>query len=442
MTINLFWKRIFRMMQSTGHFENKIAAIASSPTLPDNEYTNGELSDLERLEEFVQSPDFAEKKDLYQNKKYRDTDEYRIMQQYEKLLNDPQIKLYYQTLDSELLRQYLAFKSDPDSLGLKELSILEVSEKIESLKQFEQSKEYRNYTQFHDSLTIREFEELKRKVAEPVFQESNAFWANPDRWETSYEYRMEQRYREMKGISSEGKRAKTGFSLFKKYQYIKLRFNEEFEWHRPEESRWSAGFHSGNPRLRGNYSFINEWQANSGGRNVHTADSIMSIHTVELPGKALAWDVQEGFVERDFRYTSDVVQTAATFRQKYGIFTAKLRCEGRIHHALWLSAERKLPHINLFHFDGENIRVGNAGLHKVDGVSISGVSQSQFYIYTLEWTPRALVWYINNVEVYRTTENIPHEALYLGINSFIPKKMSPKSGKIEVDWIKVYEVRD
>ena len=86
--------------------------------------------------------------------------------------------------------------------------------------------------------------------------------------------------------------------------------------------------------------------------------------------------------------------------------------------------------------------MGNAGQHKIDGVEITGISEEQFFIYTLEWTPRALVWYVNNLEVYRTTENIPQEALYLGMNSFIPKKSEPATGKLEVDWIKVFEVRE
>lgn len=440
--MNLFWKRIFRVMQSTSVFEKKLDAVQITSLNDEPEYSADELQDKARLEDFVNSLEFRQKKELYTSKKYKDTDENRIIRQYEKLQNDPNIKLYYETKNSGILNEYLNFKSNPDSLNLKNLSITEVSAKIESLKQFEQSKEYKNYTQYHDSLTIREFEEFKKKVSEPEFQQSNAFWANPDRWETTYEYRMEQRYKELIGekTSSPGKR--NSFSLFKKYSYVNLKFYERFDWNKLEESRWLAGFHSGNPRLVGNYSFTNEWQANNGGRNVSTADNILSIHTIELPTHSLAWDIQKGFVERDFTYTSDVIQTSATFKQRYGIFSAKIRCSGAINHALWLSADRKIPHVNLFHFNGQNISVGNANQHKMDGVELSGISENQFFIYSLEWTPRALVWYVNNVEVYRTSENIPHEALYIGINSFIPKKSTAASGKLEVDWVKVFEVRE
>ncbi|MEZ7866818.1 MAG: glycoside hydrolase family 16 protein [Paludibacteraceae bacterium] len=440
--MNLFWKRLFRVVQSTSAFEKKIDSVQTTVGSDEQDYSTGDLQDKAHLEELVNSIDFRQKKELYKSKKYKDTDENRIMRQYEKLLNDPNIKLYFETKNSDLLNQYLNFKSNPESLNLKNLSILDVSAKIDKLKAFEQSKEYKNYTQYHDSLAVREFEELKKKISEPEFQQANAFWANPDRWETTREYRLEQRYRELTGeqISSPGKRNKS--SLFRKYASVRLTFSERFDWDRMENSRWSAGFHSGNPRLVGNYSYVNELQANNNGRNVSTSDGILTIHTVELPSRSLAWDVQKGFVEKQYEYASDVIQTSAAFRQKYGVFSAKIRCSGPIHHALWLSGEKKLPHINIFHFDGSNITMGNANQHKMDGVEIKGIPESQFYIYTLEWTPRTLVWYVNNLEVYRTTENVPQEVLYVGINSFIPAKTEPAPGKLEVDWIKVWEVRE
>lgn len=440
--MNLFWKRLFRVVQSTESFEKKIDAVQITAGADEHEYSVDELQNKARLEEFVHSYDFQQKKELYRTTKYKDTDENRIMRQYEKLLNDPNIKLYYETKNSGLLQEYLNFKSNPDSLNLKNLSILDVSAKIDKLKFFEQSKEYKNYTQYHDSLAVREFEELKKKISEPEFQQSNAFWANPDRWETTYEYRMEQRLKELSGEqpSKPGKRNKT--SIFRKYSQVKLSFSERFDWSKLNDSRWSPGFHSGNPRLVGNYSYTTEWQANNAGRNVSASDGVLTIHTVQLPSRSLAWDIQKGFVEKDFGYTSDVIQTSATFKQKYGIFSAKIRCSGALNHAVWLSGDKKLPHINLFHFNGTEITMGNANQHKIDGIEIQGIPESQFYIYTLEWTPRALIWYVNNIEVYRTTENVPHEALYLGINSFIPKKSNPTAGILEVDWVKVFEVRE
>lgn len=440
--MNLFWKKLFRIVQSTAVFEKKMDAVQLSSGNNEQGISVSEQFDKAYLEEMVNSAEFKQKKELYKTKKYKDTDENKIMRRYEKLLSDPNIKLYYETQDSDLLKEYLSFKSNPESLNFNNLSIMEISAKIEVLKNFEQSKAYKNYSQYHESLAVREFEELKKKVAEPDFQHKNAFWANPNRWETTPEYRLEQRYKELIGekTATVGRRNKT--SLFKKYNSVRLTFSERFDWNKLEESRWSAGFYSENSRLLGNYSFTNEHQSNNNGRNVSTSDGVLTIHTLELPNRSLAWDIQKGFVERDFKCTSDVIQTSATFKQKYGVFSAKIKCSGAMHHAFWLRGNKKLPHINIFHFNGSEITMGNANQHKVDGVEISGISESQYFIYTLEWTPRRLVWYVNNVEVYRTTDNVPQEALYLGMSSFIPKKMEPTAGKMEVDWIKVFEVRE
>ena len=82
--------------------------------------------------------------------------------------------------------------------------------------------------------------------------------------------------------------------------------------------------------------------------------------------------------------------------------------------------------------------MGNAHQNVMDEVRITGLKHSSFYIYTLEWTPKELIWYINDLEVHRTTSNVPKENLYLGFNSFLPNKEKPSTGKLEVDWVKVF----
>lgn len=441
MQVNLFWKRFFRMLQPTEKFEKKINAVQTSALTDETNRTFDKNFDKERLTQLINSTDFKQKKERYISVKYKDTDECKIMRQYEKLQNNSDIKLYYHTKASALLKEYSEFKSNPETLNLSNLSITEISDKIEKLKLFEQSKEYKNYTQYHDSLAVRELEELQKKISELEFQQANSFWANPNRWETTPEYRMEMRLKELMGKQPTVINSGKSTLFFFKYREISETFKEYFNWNALSDSRWSAGFHSNNPQLIGNYSFTNEWQANNEGRNVSADRQGLTIHTVNLPTKTLAWDMQKGFVNRNYSYTADVIQTSATFKQRYGIFSAKIRCTGNVNHALWLSGDRKLPHINIFHFNGSNITVGNANQHKIDGLQISGISSHQYYIYTLEWTPTALVWYINNVEIYRTDENIPHESLYLGMNSFLPKKTEPDTGTLETEWIKVYQAK-
>jgi len=99
-----------------------------------------------------------------------------------------------------------------------------------------------------------------------------------------------------------------------------------------------------------------------------------------------------------------------------------------------------LPHINIFHFNGKAITMGIANKNLVDGIQIKGLNPSQFYIYTLIWTKKELVWMINNLEVHRTVGNIPTEEMYLAFNSFISQKQSGDTGILEVDWVRTYTI--
>lgn len=188
----------------------------------------------------------------------------------------------------------------------------------------------------------------------------------------------------------------------------------------------------------GNHSFVNERQANNGGKNVAVEDGVLKIQTKHEKTNALAWDSKKGFVPKDFEFTSDVLQTADSFRMKYGVVRAKIRCTGNTQHAFWLGADGKLPHVNVFHFDGKQITVGNANQSVFDKATITGISPSDFYIYTLMWNAKELIWMINDVEVYRTSSHVPKEEMFLSFNSFIPEKHHGGAGTLEVDWIRVY----
>ena len=99
---------------------------------------------------------------------------------------------------------------------------------------------------------------------------------------------------------------------------------------------------------------------------------------------------KKGFIDKEYLFTSDVLQTAETFKQKYGTIRAKIRCSGNLNHAFWLGADGKLPHVNIFHYNGKHITVGNSNNNVVDGIKISGLNPHQFYIYTLIWTKKGI----------------------------------------------------
>ena len=218
-----------------------------------------------------------------------------------------------------------------------------------------------------------------------------------------------------------------------------LTFSDDFYWKKPEDSLWNAGFYFRNEQLIRNYSFHNEKQANNAGNNTSVHAGVLQIQTRREVLKSLAWHPDHGFTEKQFAYTSDILQSAKNFRQQEGIFKAKIKCSGNIHHAFWLKTEAKEPHINIFHFNGKEIQMGYVNQQNGDGVIIKGINPAEYFIYSLEWTKDELVWYINNLPVLRANHNIPRESMFLVFNSFIPEHITGEEGLLEVDWVRVYQ---
>ena len=436
--MNLFWKKLFGGILSTSKYEKNEKALVRDMKRYDEIGKSAELAEYKQLYHIIKSADFKEKKKTFQNRKYTDTEQYRVTHKYQKLEKDTGVRMYYSLLHSDELKHYLNFKTTPEYEDLGDKKKVKESAILQKLKAFERSKEYKNYTRFHDSFIIKEYEELKEKTTLAEFKKENEFWANKHRWKTVPEYMQELRYYELAKNSDILFYEKTKPEDFIQHRKLKKTFADNFDWNTLDKSHWSFGFHSGKQHLKEDYSFDNELQANNGGKNVKVHDGILNIETRREKIMAPAWNLQKGFVEKEFHYTSDIIQTSGTFKQKYGLFRAKIRCTGKIHHAFWLSGEGKLPHINIFHFNGKEITMGNAHANVMDEVKISGASHSQYYIYSLIWTPKELIWFINDMEVYRTTSNVPQEPMYLGFNSFIPQKQKPTTGNLYVDWVRVF----
>jgi hypothetical protein len=437
--MNLFWKKLFGGITSTAKLEKDELELAKAMQRYEEVEKSVELAEYKKLYHEVKSADFVSRKKTFQNRKYKDTEEYRDTKKFKKLENSPGIKEYFEVLKSVELERYLAFKATSGFEDLGDPQKVKASEKLKALKEFEHSQAFKNYSRFHDSYIIKEYNELKKLISDPEFRKRDEFWSDPHRWKTTPEYAKEQRFYELKknpDIEFYNNEKPERFAAYKSTELI---FGEEFNWNTLAKSRWNFGFHYKNAKLIGNHSFANELQANNFGQNVSVENGILKIHTRHEKTVATAWDVQKGFVQKEFAYTSDVLQTAEEFRQKGGIFKAKIRCTGNIQHAFWLGTDSLLPHINIFHFDGKQIKVGNAGKNIVDGVSVTGISPSEFYIYTLIWTKNELIWKLNNIELYRTTSNIPTEEMYLVFNSFIPQKIKGDTGTLEVDWVRVYK---
>lgn len=438
--MNLFWKKIFGKLMLTAKYELQQEELRRDYVRYLEIENSVELEKFNDLFHVIKCADFKEKKKIYQNRKYKDTEEYRIATKYKKLFNSREIKEYYEVLQNSDLHAYLNFRHSPEFENLGDPVKVKQSETLKAYKKFEQSAAYKRYIRFHDSYIIKEYEEMKKKVSTDAFVKSNEFWANPKRWKTTEEYVQEQRYYELKKnpdikffISNDPKR-------FDSIRNQKATFAENFSWNSLEKSHWTFGFHYKSDKLISNHSYANEQQAYNNGNNISVNQGILRISTKDEKATATAWDAKKGFVQKEYDFTSDIMQSADHFRQQYGVFQAKIRCTGKINHAFWLGSDQKLPFIKIFHFDGNKIKVGCFDSAGKNENTILGINPKDFYIYTLVWTEKELRWYVNNLEVARSSMHIPKESMYLAFNSFISESQQPMEGALEVDWVNVYSI--
>lgn len=399
---------------------------------------SSELAEYKELQLIVKTAAFKEYKKKLINRKYKDTEEYAKWHRFHKLVNDRGLRRYFELQKDAEFQEFLLFRDSPDYIKLANKATVKADPYLQKMLKISRSRDCKLYFRFKDSGKLTEYNTLKAEVETEEFKKTNDFWANPKRWETTPEYVQDSRYYALSKNPDILFYESVTREEIERHEKEKVTLNEQFNWNSLNASDWDFGFFYTNKNLIGNHSFANELQANNGGHNVNVYDGHLVLSVKREHVKAAAWDVKKGFVEQEFDYTGDVIQNAAHFRQKYGRISAKIRCTGNVHHAFSLAGDKKLPLVNIFHFNGKKITVGNANERIFDQVEITGINHSEFYIYTLEWTPNELIWYVNNVEVYRTHANIPAEPLYLSFRSFISQDQKGDTGSLEVDWVKVF----
>ena len=256
---------------------------------------------------------------------------------------------------------------------------------------------------------------LSEQIQTPEFQQANAFWKNPKRWFTTPESQQEKRYNEL---------AKHADIVFF-YQHTEKDV-AEFESYKPiwasefEASQlsnvWHTGFLYPNKTVKADHSHVSEQQAYTQGRNTTVANRVLSILTKKEKATAAAWHPTKGMVMHNFAYTSDIWHTAEAVAPKAGVLQAKVRYTGKAKHTLCLTttkAQKALPILSNQPMKGE-------------------------YIYTLVWNDKEVVNYVNNMEVSRSQNPLPGEALHLLVRSYLPENQNAGAGQLDIDWIRIY----
>jgi beta-glucanase (GH16 family) len=135
--------------------------------------------------------------------------------------------------------------------------------------------------------------------------------------------------------------------------------------------------------------------------------------TSEISGKV--WSAAQGFTTKEFSYTSGLINSGNSFRQKYGVFTAKIKLGiPAAKSAFWMLADKITPHLDICRTSSGKVWFDYfSSKGNVSKTSIGSRYSNDYFIYTLEWTSDKLVWKINNTEVFSQTSDVPQEPMYV-----------------------------
>jgi beta-glucanase (GH16 family) len=185
------------------------------------------------------------------------------------------------------------------------------------------------------------------------------------------------------------------------------------------------------------------------GENIEFYDNKARIVTKAGRARGLAWRAEQGFVEEDFEYTSGMISSAKSFKQKYGIFKAKVKvAEGSVSQAFWMVGDTMLPHIDVARYENGKLYSnyfwgGSGSPQKSISKTGGGKYENEYFIYTLEWTPNKLVWKIND-KVFKTqTSGVPQDPMHINFSANLKKDASGNGlpSAMEIDWIRVYKLK-
>ena len=395
--MDLFFLRAYlrRQLLNTPKFEEAI----EKTRLDAERYRKTEQSDKYRefltLEKLVSSSEFQARKKELTTRKYKDTEEARKLKRLNTLSKDKFVRKYLKSGEGE------------------------------------------------NRSSVMQYEELRKETESEDFRRRNAFWQDTHRWEHTDEGKQDARFEALKQDEDIRFLQTANLRAIEQYEQFEKSYEDVFNWTRLEASDWRPGMVYPSEAFVRNHAFTNELQAYNKGRNVDTAGGILHIKTVKEKVTAPAWDEKKGMVMSDFDYTSDIISNDKVAVEEGDVVQVKVRCRGFLNHGIYLRSKKHLPMIHLFNYTGLRLYVGAKDSLNSDRYlkMLDGLQPIRYVVFTVSWQKDEIVWFVNNLEVYRTKNLIPKgEKLYMHMFSFIsPKARRVTEGELQVDWIRVFK---
>ena len=324
------------------------------------------------------------------------------------------------------------------------LGMVPTTEKVESaddqiradykaFKDFEVSDELKSYLDLEKEIKSSEFALRKRKIKKRDYKNSQ-------------EFQKEEEYKVLKKSEKIVWYYKTKKKYpFKDLEKWELTFEDTFEEGRLDTSRWATRYYWGDQGMDSGFALADDQSFPTDGENVEFYDKKARIVTKNGQVEGLQWRPGQGFVLEQFDYTSGLISTSKSFRQKYGVFKAKVRmAAGSVAQAFWMVSDGMVPHIDVARFENGKL-YANYFWRKSKSLSKTGGGKyaDTYFIYSLEWSPNKLVWKING-KVFKTqTSGVPQEEMYINFSSHLRNDVSGDGlpSAMEIDWVRAYKLK-
>ena len=418
------------------------------------------IRNFEELERFIATPAFKQKQKM-KPITFKNSEEYKRYLEYKRLKKSPEARKPDKHQGSPKLERYrelhayvtsqefltkknmkpVTFRDTEEYARLTEYQNLKSSREVKGYYSFLKSKEYANFKKVHGSTMFTRYEELKPYIASEEFLERKKYLQDSKRYEKT---EMFAQYKEYETL----KKSDDVIWYFKvkdsnKFDILKTReltFSDEFEGTGVDEKTWLTRYYWGEKLLKDNYSLDGDLHIHTPKNNFTLRSSVLTITTKPEKSEGKVWIPSAGFVKREFTYTSGQINTGYSFRQKYGVFSAKIKLDNTsAKNAFWLLGDTMTPHVDI-------CRTGKGKVwfdifrseQKASKTSLPGKYAGNFYIYTLEWTPDKLVWKVNGEVVFTQSGNVPQEPMYISLAGGTGTQLGTVSN-MEIDWVRVYK---
>lgn len=473
------------MVPQTAKIEQAEAALVKDYNDFQDFAGSKDLKRYEELDKSVNSGEFAGKKKEIMARNFRNTEEYKKEQEYFSLKKSKPFKDYFKIKGSRDLEDFNQTEASDDLKKFNKLAAyigspefaeekqkagkeyknteafgkeqeylqLKKSARLNKYFKFKNSPLYQNFVKIDGSKELSDYEKLEKLVASEEFKKVKEYMAlSPKKkYEQSDEYKLEEEYNTLK----KSEKILWYFRLLKKNDFHRitdwqLTFEDNFDSGKLDSKKWMTNYYWGDKLLKDTYALPGDKQFYTSGKNIEISDSILKIITKKETSRGKIWHPVLGFQETEFNYTSGLISTGNSFRQKYGKVVAKIRLKNvPVRQAAWMQANTILPHLDLVKYDRNKINLGSywgnisekGGLRKKIFKAGGGKYTSDFFIYTIEWSPEMICWKINDMVALCQKENIPQDPMYIvfssGITGTAPDGQLPAS--MEIDYIKVYQ---